>query len=81
MHSGRHCELLVVSIHILPLPAVRFDRLTVLSLPKEERAGVRGPIAFTLPLIPSHQGRGKIRKRTSERKRQSRGIYRDRFIL
>jgi len=32
---------LIDPFHILPLPAVRFDRLTVLSLPKEERVGVR----------------------------------------
>jgi len=37
---------MMATILILPLSPVWFDRLTILSLPKEERAGVRGK-AFT----------------------------------
>ena len=37
---------MIATILILSFPAVWFDRLTILSLPKEERAGVRGK-AFT----------------------------------
>jgi hypothetical protein len=40
---------------------VRFDRLTVLSLPKEERVGVWWVEVFTLPSdpLPSREGKNK----------------------
>jgi hypothetical protein len=43
----------IVTIEILPLPDVRFDRLTVLSLPKEEKVGVRGRVHPHLGPSPS----------------------------
>ena len=48
---------IIGSFYNIPLPAVRFDRLTVLSLPKEERAGVRGRTVHTHLDLPPARGK------------------------
>jgi hypothetical protein len=53
--------ILVVLHLILPLPAVRFDRLTVLSLPKEERDGASHADGV-IPSDPLPSRKGKIKE-------------------